>query len=200
MVPRSPDDDARGRRGAGEDSDEVLQRYLDEAARCYRDRCEPLPPPPDETPEVIWMVGLPAAGKTETAKRLSGRRRIGIDDVRQEFGLAFDDPGWVSEAYEVAIGRLRDAVEEGKSVVFDSTGLNLLARQQTLTFAEERAVPVRALFADTPIRTCRRRQIAKGRRRYNPFFDHCVGLLIKALRTDLPQEPFTSYHRTVGAE
>lgn len=198
LMPPSPDGDARGRPGAGEDNHEVLQRYLDEAARCYRERCEPLPPRPDESPEVIWMVGLPAAGKTSAAERLHGRRRIGIDDVREKLGLSFDDPGWVSEAYDVAVGRLREAVEGGESIVFDSTGLNLLARQQVLRIGEEVPCAVRSFWVDTPINVCRQRQVMKGRKRCNPFFEHCVGLLIKALRSDLPEEAFSTYHSTRG--
>lgn len=194
MAPRSPDDDGREGEGAERGSDKILQRSLDEAACCYRQRCEPLPPPPDENAEIIWMVGLPAAGKTTTADRLPGRRRIGIDDVREELGLAFDDPGWVTDAYEVVIERLRDAVEEREAVVFDSTGLNLLARQQVLSLGDAEACPVRALWVDEPINFCRRRQSVKGRKRYNPFFDHCVGLLLRALRHDLLLEAFASYH------
>ena len=198
MAADEPNDDSRASERTEGESGEILQHYLNEAARSYRSRCVSLPSPPADSAEVVWMVGLPGAGKTRTAELLPGRERLGIDDVRLDLGLEFGDAGWVDAAYEEALKRLRTRVAEGRCVVFDSTGLYADARQRVLDLGEKGGCPVRALWVDTPIALCRERQVAKGRSAHDPFFTSCISLLLQALRVDLLEEPFASYHYRRG--
>lgn len=178
--------------------DRVLDARLEEAASSYREKCTTLPAAPEASGEVVWMVGLPGAGKTTIAAGLPGRIRLGIDDVREELNLEFSDPGWTSRAYDVALDRLRGLLDAGQPVVFDSTGLYETVRHQVLRIGGCVGVPVRTLWVDTPIPICRGRQEAKGRNPDSLFFNHCIPLLLQAVSTELLAEPFDSYHRRSG--
>lgn len=180
--------------------DHVLEQRLQDASSGYARRCTSLPTPPQRGAEVIWLMGLPGAGKTTVADRMAGRFRIGIDDVRRDLDLQIGDAGWVDRAYEVALRRVRRTIEQQQALVFDSTGLYRPARQQVLVLGEEAGIPVRVLWVDSPIVVCRTRQAMEGRDPASHFFNGCIRLLHRSLSADLLEESFASYQRRSGID
>lgn len=99
---------------------EPLQSDLNEAARSYRQRCEPLPPSLAGSPEVIWLVGLPGGGKSPYGRTVASSSRSMTSAAR--WALEFGNPGWVDVVYAEVLTREWGVIDAGRSAFFGSTG------------------------------------------------------------------------------
>lgn len=99
-------------------------------------------------PEAIVLIGLPATGKSTYIKKLlTGEKEyviISNDEVTKEWGEkegltyneAFKRFAWEDISAEVQ-RRTRDAVGQGKNIIFDNTHMDKRSRDRTLQAVPE---------------------------------------------------------------
>lgn len=98
------------------------------------------------------LMGPPAAGKSGWARR-SGLAVVATDDVREELGAPMGGRGVFEEAYR----RVAALLVEGRSVVFDSTGLNPSVRARLRELASACGAEAHLVVVHAEDGACRRR-------------------------------------------
>lgn len=100
------------------------------------------------------MVGFPGSGKSTYAKKAAGKR-FSADDLRLELGL---DPGDRS-VFEILDRQFSEAIRNNEDVIYDATSLRKDNREKLIRLAKEsnRDAVVTAVFFDTPLDVCKRR-------------------------------------------
>ncbi|HEV2129627.1 MAG TPA: AAA family ATPase [Longimicrobiaceae bacterium] len=119
----------------------------------------------------IWvLVGAPGAGKTTFARTVAGAGRgvVLMEEIRRAGGWSFDDPEFVTTAYDLALRRIEAGLPAG--TLLDSTGLYTPARERYLALGREHELPVRALVLATEPQLAWERSLEKGWERPEIFF------------------------------
>jgi len=116
--------------------------------------------------EFVMMVGLPASGKTTVAKDYESRGyvRLSSDDIRKEL---FGNESCQTDnnlVFNTLHKRIRDALSQGKSVVYDATNINARRREAFLREIKRSCDYTHCVFMATPFSECCMRNIKRDRK------------------------------------
>jgi protein phosphatase len=93
--------------------------------------------PPNKN-ALIVVIGPPASGKSTWSKSFAqkvGAKYVSTDAIRAEFGKGEGDQS--INPFGAAIGRVRNALTQGRHVVIDATNINRSARKTFTKIADE---------------------------------------------------------------
>ena len=87
-----------------------------------------------EKPKFIIPVGISGSGKSRYIKSLEGQGFIVVspDDIRRELTGSISDQSRNSDVFPLAFKRTIDALNSGKSVIFDATNVSSYHRKSML--------------------------------------------------------------------
>jgi len=136
---RRPETARSAARAAGLALGAAEQRRLSDAFGIGRTTRRSAPTPPGGS-EVVLVMGIPGAGKTQVAGQLAERGYVRLNR---------DERGGSLRALADSLG---DALSSGeRRVVLDNTYLTRAARSHAIEAAARHAVPVRCVWLDTPL-------------------------------------------------
>lgn len=115
--------------------------------------------------KVICLIGLSGSGKSTYAKHLLNDNTIYIssDDIREElFGDASiqDDVNTVMRIFHK---RMKEALQNGKSVILDKTNLSIKSRAESIQIASLYNIPIEAHILSVNILDCIERDKNRNR-------------------------------------
>lgn len=150
----------------------------DPMAQEVADRLAQLP----ATTRLIVMIGLPGAGKTRLATALSAITPaivISPDAIRRELSEEADQSR-NDEVFAIAHEGLVDALDAGRTVIWDATCATPLDRERLLRASRRARVAPDALavYLRVSFRTAQRRNAARAR----PVPEQAITRMFKALR------------------
>ena len=120
------------------------------AARVLREPLAQRRPSADAVGEVVLLMGIPGAGKSTAARPLTARGHMRLN--RDDAGGGLRD----------LLGPLRAALEAGeRHFVLDNTYATRAARARVREVAWEFGVPVRCVWADTPVPEAQRNAVGR---------------------------------------
>lgn len=110
-------------------------------------------------PVLYILCGLPYSGKTTIAKRLVkkfGWDYVSIDVIRERLGFTWEENDKVTSddwngIFDTAYTDMLKRLQNGKSVIFDSTNHNFDSREKLRTYAAEAGVESKVVFIDVPV-------------------------------------------------
>lgn len=111
-------------------------------------------------------IGVPGSGKTTILKKISkkyGYFYICPDDIRLELTGDASNQSKNKEVWEKSYGLLRQSLAENKTVVFDATFTNTIAREKCLLIAREYGAKIHGVYLDLNIETAKERNKARDR-------------------------------------
>lgn len=77
--------------------------------------------------EIIFLYGLPASGKSTFSQHFVDAHpefvRIGADDVRKELYGSQDSYGDPEETYQAILKKMKTALDEGRSILYDAVNM-----------------------------------------------------------------------------
>lgn len=110
----------------------------------------------DDKQRLIVMVGLPASGKSTTAKDIIGDRDdivyLSSDLLRLELFGNIDDQSHNGEVFNEMAKRTKEVLKNGKHVVYDATNINRKRRRGLLQQIPKNVEKI-AIYMATPYRT-----------------------------------------------
>ncbi|MCC2380186.1 AAA family ATPase [Bacillus wiedmannii] len=118
-------------------------------------------------PTLIYLVGLPASGKSSYAKMLQKQYRAAIvatDELRQTLFYSETKQGKTGILYRYAMERVREHLEDGRNVILDATNIERGFRVKALHRLHD--IPnleKRCYVVDTPYQECQKRNQERKR-------------------------------------
>lgn len=124
---------------------------------------------PQEPATLTVMCGLPGSGKSTIAATMCAHDKdlvlVSSDGIRKEIYGNEAHQADPKEVFAIANQRARDALQAGKSVVFDATNVYYGSRKQLLeSIPRDKGISVRFWVVDTPVEECLRRNAARDRK------------------------------------
>lgn len=123
-----------------------------------------------EPPTLVFLCGLPFAGKSSLARALAARtgaRLISLDGINDERGLGLDGADITPEQWDVtyamAYQRVAESLAAGESVVYDETNFLRSQRDAVRAIAAHAGVTARLIWVTTPEVNARARWLANRR-------------------------------------
>ncbi len=106
------------------------------------------------------MVGLPGSGKSTFTKNHTECVVVSTDAIRAELFGSEECQENGSLVFEIAFKRIREALAQGRDVIFDATNVSRKARKSVFQFNAEHI----AIFIDTDVEECKRRNAQRERK------------------------------------
>jgi len=117
--------------------------------------------------KVVYSIGIPASGKSTHLKRfaeINGYVYICPDEIRLELTGDAADQSRNAEVWETSYSRMADALQSGKSVVFDATQARLGDRETFIQRAYQYgAEKVQAVQFNIPLEIAKERNRTRDR-------------------------------------
>ena len=117
-----------------------------------------------KVPTLYVMIGPAGSGKSTASKNMFQRAvRVCPDDIRKQL---FGDEACQREPEKViatAYGAMEDALCENKDVVFDATNTTAYGRKKLLDRVDGILCHKVAVYMNTPLEECKRRNQQRGR-------------------------------------
>ena len=88
----------------------------------------------EKKPTFYMMVGVPGSGKTTYAYRIPNAKVLSSDDIRKELGVDGGDKQAHGRVFAILHERVKEALQNGKDVVYDATNITSFRRK---TFLKE---------------------------------------------------------------
>ena len=115
-------------------------------------------------PVLYVMIGPAGSGKSTAAKNLfQNCIRVCPDNVRRELFGNEADQREPAKVFEIAYRSMEDAMCNGFSVVFDATNTTEFARKKVLDRVDAIQHTAVAVYMNTPLEECKRRNQQRGR-------------------------------------
>lgn len=128
--------------------------------------------------KIVVLVGLPGSGKSWWAAR-QGVAPLSSDAMR---GLLADDEtvqGIHGEVFALMRHLLRERLKLGRPLtIVDATHLEVWERAPYLKIAREYSAAVEAVYFDTPVEECKRRNAGRERKVPEDAIDTMAGKLV----------------------
>lgn len=123
--------------------------------------------------DLYLMVGIPGSGKSTFIKEHMNKNfvRVSRDEIR--FSLLSENDNYFSKEFEVLkifYKTINKNLAEGKTVVVDQTSLNPEARRKLLNQIKENYNKLFAIYMDTPLETCIKRNNKREGRECVPVY------------------------------
>lgn len=102
------------------------------------------------------MIGLPGSGKSTLARKMAdsiGAVIVSTDSIRGELFGNEEDQSNPEKVFGIALHRIKQNIEDGKSVIFDATNLSAKGRMRILNTLPKNIVK-RAYIVATDFETC----------------------------------------------
>jgi predicted kinase len=110
------------------------------------------------------MIGPAGSGKSTAAKNLfQNCLRVCPDSVRRELFGDEADQREPAKVFETAYRSMEDAMCNGFDVVFDATNTTTMARKRVLDRVDAIQHTAVAVYMNTPLEECKRRNQQRGR-------------------------------------
>ena len=123
---------------------------------------------------VTVMSGLPGAGKSRwVAEHAEGQPVIELDAIRRELGIGPDEPQ--GKVIDVARGRAKEHLREGRPFVWDATNLSRTLRKAVVGTCLDYRARVRLVYVEAPADALFRR----NRERRYPVPENVLGRMIR---------------------
>jgi len=115
---------------------------------------------------IIMSIGIPGSGKTTVMKKIAERfsfEYIAPDGIRLEKWGAENDHSDDKEIWIIARARVVEAIQVGKTVVFDSTFSTVKRRAHFIAFARSCGIEIiEGLYFEIPLEHVLRRNENRG--------------------------------------
>lgn len=110
------------------------------------------------------LCGLPGSGKTTWRQaQAADAAAVCLDDIRGELTGDAGCQRFNDNVMMVAIGRIRDALEDGRDVIIDATNLTAASRALWVELAEECDQPARCVYFPIPLAVALTRNTGRDR-------------------------------------
>lgn len=86
----------------------------------------------EKKPTFYMMVGVPGSGKTTYAHRIPNAKVLSSDDIRKELGVDGGDKQAHGRVFAILHERVKEALQNGKDVVYDATNITSFRRKNFL--------------------------------------------------------------------
>jgi predicted kinase len=128
----------------------------------------------DTRMRVTVMSGLPGAGKSRwVAEHAAGEPVVELDAIRRELGIGPDEPQ--GKVIDVARGRARVHLREGRPFVWDATNLSRTLRKALLGFCLDYRARVRLVYVEAPAHAL----FLRNRERSHPVPENVLGRMMR---------------------
>ena len=117
-------------------------------------------------PNLIVMVGLSGSGKSTKAERLSKKlnaKIISSDNIREELTGDINNQTENERVFKEVYKRIRNELERGSNVIFDSTAINMKSRRKLFYEIQGIDCKVIAHIIPTPYSICQNRNKSRER-------------------------------------
>ncbi len=137
----------------------------------------------DTRTRVTVMSGLPGAGKSRwVAEHAEGQPVIELDAIRRELRIGPDEPQ--GKVIDVARGRARELLREGRPFVWDATNLSRTLRKAVVGTCLDYHARVRLVYVEAPAHALFRR----NRERPHPVPENVLGRMLRRWEPPDPTE------------
>lgn len=137
----------------------------------------------DTRMQVTVMSGLPGAGKSHwVAEHAQGQPVVELDAIRRELGIGPEEPQ--GKVIDVARGRAREHLREGRPFVWDATNLSRTLRKAVVGFCLDYRARVRLVYVEAPAHALFRR----NRERPHPVPENVLGRMMRRWEPPDPTE------------
>jgi predicted kinase len=119
---------------------------------------------PKDKKALIVMVGPPASGKSTWGKEFAqkvGAKYVSTDAIRAQFGKGEGDQS--VNPFGAAMGRVRNALAQGRHVVIDATNINKSSRKTFTKIADELGAYKIAVAFEVPREELLKRDVGRER-------------------------------------
>ena len=135
---------------------------------------------------VTMMIGIPGSGKTTYAKDFLKGEYISPDAIRKELYGDISIQGNPKEVFGLVESRIREALAEGKNVVYDATNTNVYRKATVEEFRSYGATEVNGIFMNTPFEVCMGRNLNRNDRS-EPVPAEVMERMYSALQENMPE-------------
>ena len=108
------------------------------------------------------MIGIPGSGKSTFVKEHPEMNVVCPDEIRQELFGDAENQEQGRKVFQIAFNRARKLLDAGQDVIFDSTNVRRKYRKDY--FKKFPDVSKVAVFVNTPVDECKRRNAGRDRK------------------------------------
>ena len=105
----------------------------------------------------IFLVGIPASGKTTQRNAMAGTPYVSMDEIRKELTGSISDQTRNKEVSELAFKRWADLLEANPMVILDNTNYNRKNRKKFLQIAKSHGAICQAFVFFVTLEEAKRR-------------------------------------------
>lgn len=117
--------------------------------------------------EIIFLYGLPASGKTTFSKYFTAAHpefiRIGADTIREKLYGSQDSYGDPEEVYQAILKEMKEALDQGKSILYDAVNMRKSYRMDFLGELKDYSATKIIIILPTSKEVCKERFLQRKR-------------------------------------
>jgi predicted kinase len=113
-----------------------------------------------EKPQFVLMAGLPGVGKTTLAKNIEKKLNYTViekDAIKDNFLKKLDEDQAGREAFDTAFRLVKERLDDGQSVILDSSALLPFVLQKATSISDDLQIPLKVILCTIDDGTRKRR-------------------------------------------